>query len=82
MTHQNILVFLLIVTFTYYGMFFPMLTGEDINSYAFYLSILLNGWLFRFLWTQRGRKGWHGSLIGVAFGILVYFVAALSSSFV
>lgn len=60
----------------YAGIFIPAASGDPMAPASGYGPPILTGLFLYLLWRQRGEKGWVGALIGVAFGIFVFFVAA------
>ncbi len=61
---------------TYASMFISAFSGQAVSPMSGYASMLWNGLLF-YLWSKRrGRKGWHGALLGVFVGVLAFALAA------
>lgn len=65
----------------YAAVFIPAAAGE-INSQADFGIFFLTALFFYLWWKRRGRKGWHGMLIGLGAGFVVEFVAGFISAFV
>jgi hypothetical protein len=60
----------------YAALFLPAFAGHQLPPSAGPASIFWN-WLFFYLfWKRRGRKGWHGGLIGAGVGLVVFVLAA------
>lgn len=66
----------------YAALFVPALGGLDIEpklGISFTLGHVL---FFRLWWKQKGRKGWHGALLGLFVGFLMFFLAAFLSGII
>ncbi len=66
---------------TYAAMFIPAFAGHSVKPQAGYSSMFWTGLFFYLLWKRLARKGWHGALVGVIVGVLVFCVAAFVEGF-
>ena len=65
----------------YAAIFIPAFAGQRVNPQSGFFSMLSTGWFLYLWWKRRGRKGWHGALVGAGIGILAFFVAAFVGGF-
>ena len=70
----------LLLVGAYAAVFIPAAAGKEINPQAGTGTFFWTALFFYLLWKRLGRKGWHGTLIGLAVGFFVAFVAAFISA--
>ena len=57
-------------------MFIPAIAGMRQDPMSGYSSMIRSSAFFYALWRYRLKRGWHGALIGVVIGILMFVLAA------
>ncbi|MBW2035392.1 MAG: zinc ribbon domain-containing protein [Deltaproteobacteria bacterium] len=66
----------------YAAIFIPAIVGLNINPQVGPGSMFWNGLFFYLWWKRRGRKGWHGALVGSVIGLFAFFAAAFISALI
>ena len=67
---------------TYAAMFIPAFAGLSINPQTGPSSMIWSSLFFYLWWKRRGRKGWHGAILGSVFGIFIFVLAAFISGWI
>ncbi len=64
------------------AMFIPAFAGMRQNPMSGYSAMIWGSAFFYALWRYRLKTGWHGALIGVVVGILLFTLAAFVGGYV
>jgi hypothetical protein len=67
---------------SYAAAFIPAFAGQKLTPVAGNGILLWTALLFYVVWKRRGRKGWHGTLIGLGAGFVVLVLASYISAVV
>ena len=70
-----IISFLLVIG-TYAAMFIPATVGEELREISLFSSPFWTSMFFLFLWKLLNKKAFHGFIIGLIIGVIIWFVAA------
>jgi hypothetical protein len=60
----------------YAAVLIPAFSGHDFKPVLGYGLMFSSGLFFYHWWKVRGRKGWHGGIVGALVGLLVFTAAA------